>query len=115
VWPRWVVNRRSHAEPGRLRARQARARRLAAARASGSYHELPISLFFCAHADVGQQRVTEAAAGATEGIGAVLWAGRAREELYARGETARQRDPSRGPTRRMIAAGLCARIARVPW
>ena len=36
--------------------------------ASGSFHELPISLFFCAHADVVQQRVTEAAASATEGI-----------------------------------------------
>ena len=51
-----------------LRARKLYQAGLAAARSSGSFHELPISLFFCAHADVVQQRVTEAAAGATEGI-----------------------------------------------
>ena len=51
-----------------LRARKLYRRALAAARSSGSFHELPISLFFCAHADVVQQRVTDAAASATEGI-----------------------------------------------
>ncbi len=51
-----------------VRARKLYQEALAAARSSGSFHELPISLFFCAHADAVQQRVVEAAASATEGI-----------------------------------------------
>ena len=51
-----------------MRARKLYQEALAAARSSGSFHELPISLFFCAHADAVQQRVVEAAASATEGI-----------------------------------------------
>jgi DNA-binding CsgD family transcriptional regulator len=51
-----------------VRARKLYQEALAAARSSGSFHELPISLFFCAHTDAVQQRVIEAAANATEGI-----------------------------------------------
>ena len=51
------------------RARRLYQRALAAARSTGSFQELPISLFFCAHTDAVQQRVVEAAASATEGIG----------------------------------------------
>ncbi len=51
-----------------VRARNLYQAALAAARSSGSFHELPISLFFCAHADAVQHRTTEAAANASEGI-----------------------------------------------
>ena len=51
-----------------VRARKLYQEALAAARSSGSFHELPISLFFCAHTDAVQHRAIEAAANATEGI-----------------------------------------------
>jgi DNA-binding CsgD family transcriptional regulator len=51
-----------------MRARKLYQEALAAARSTGSFHELPISLFFCAHTDAVQHRAIEAAANATEGI-----------------------------------------------